>query len=136
MNKVGVMLDPTNLNVPEMMLAQTIRCERYGQPLSAFALESVPVPCFQSDECLVKVMAAGVNHNGVWAARGYPLDVIDLQRSRGEKHDFHIAGSDASPVFFVVLAGVADGGWGDFLCGRGKVNPAGNKKAPGKRGCW
>jgi crotonyl-CoA carboxylase/reductase len=113
MNKVGVTLDPTNLNVPEMMLAQTIRSERYGQPLSAFALESVPVPCFQSDECLVKVMAAGVNHNGVWAARGYPVDVIDSQRSRGEKHDFHIAGSDASGIVVAVGKDVHDIAIGD-----------------------
>lgn len=113
MNKVGVMLEPTNLNVPKMMLAQTIRSERYGQPLSAFALESVPVPCFQSDECLVKVMAAGVNHNGVWAARGYPVDVIDLQRSCGEKHDFHIAGSDASGIVVAVGKDVHDIAIGD-----------------------
>ncbi|WP_178098736.1 alcohol dehydrogenase catalytic domain-containing protein [Pseudomonas sp. H3(2019)] len=113
MNRVVMILDPTDLNVPEMMLAQTIRPERYGEPLSAFALESVPVPYFQSDECLIRVMAAGVNHNGVWAARGYPVDVIDLQRSRGEKHDFHIAGSDASGIVVAVGADVDDISIGD-----------------------
>lgn len=58
--------------VPRTMLAQTIRADRYGEPKNAFAMERVLVPTLGPDECLIKVMAAGVNHNGIWAARGHP----------------------------------------------------------------
>lgn len=102
MSKAVAILDPVSQKIPTVMLAQLIRAERYGQPSNAFVIESVPVPCFQPDECLIKVMAAGVNHNGIWAARGYPVDVIELQRSRGEQYDFHIAGSDASGIVVAV----------------------------------
>ncbi len=67
------------LGLPHTMQAHTIRPERYGPPLKAFALERVPLPPVGGDECLVKVMAAGVNHNGIWAAQGHPVDVVALQ---------------------------------------------------------
>ena len=42
------------------------------------------------------VMAAGVNFNNVWAARGVPVDVTKTQARWGEPTDFHIVGSDAA----------------------------------------
>ena len=54
--------------VPEKMLAQTIRPDRFGEPKTAFQQEAVPVPALEPDEVLVYVMAAGVNYNNVWAA--------------------------------------------------------------------
>lgn len=99
--------------VPQTMLAQTLRPDRYGEPHAAFALETVPVPLLEADECLVKVMAAGVNHNGIWAALGRPIDVIELQRKRGEAHEFHIAGSDASGIVVAVGRDVMDVTVGD-----------------------
>ena len=97
-----------NSALPRTMQAHTIRSERYGPPYSAFALETVPVPSLAADECLVKVMAAGVNHNGIWAAQGHPVDLIALHRQRGELHDFHIAGSDASGIVVAVGDAVVD----------------------------
>lgn len=94
--------------IPLTMKAQTIRPERYGQPQSAFALETVHVPSLAADECLVKVMAAGVNYIGIWAAQGRPIDVIALQEKNGESHGFHIAGSDASGIVVAVGAAVDD----------------------------
>ncbi|MBP9160404.1 MAG: hypothetical protein KBF49_06120, partial [Flavobacteriales bacterium] len=61
--------------VPERMWAQVVRKERYGEPIDAFAMEEVPVPTLEKNEVLVGVMAAGLNHNSVWAARGFPLDL-------------------------------------------------------------
>ena len=37
-------------------------------------------------------MAAGVNYNNVWAARGVPIDVIAVRQKAGEPYDFHIGG--------------------------------------------
>lgn len=99
--------------IPRTMLAQTIRPDRYGEPRVAFALETVPVPVIEPDECLVKVMAAGVNHNGIWAALGRPVDVIELQKNRGERLEFHIAGSDASGIAVAVGKDVVDVAVGD-----------------------
>jgi crotonyl-CoA carboxylase/reductase len=47
-------------------------------------------------------MAAGVNFNNVWAARGVPIDVIGARRKAGDPYDFHIGGSDASGVVWAV----------------------------------
>lgn len=117
MNGIANTLDISNtgidLEVPKTMLAQTLRPSRYGAPCTAFALETVSVPTLQADECLVKVMAAGVNHNGIWAALGHPIDVIELQRKRGEVCDFHIAGSDASGIVVAVGKGISDVAVGD-----------------------
>jgi len=56
---------PTGV-VPNKMLAQVIRPERYGKPLDAFKIEEVDVPAdLRPDEVLVWVMAAGVNYNNV-----------------------------------------------------------------------
>ena len=92
--------------VPSHMTAQVIRPERYGEPLSAFAIESVPTPLPRRGEVLVYIMAAGVNYNNVWAARGQPVDVVATRRRAGESEDFHIGGSDASGIVWAVGDGV------------------------------
>lgn len=112
-NTLNISNTSIDLAVPKTMLAQTLRPSRYGAPCTAFALETVSVPTLQADECLVKVMAAGVNHNGIWAALGHPIDVIELQRKRGEVCDFHIAGSDASGIVVAVGKGISDVAVGD-----------------------
>src|SRR5262245_29847587 len=83
--------------VPERMHAIVIRKEREGEPLEAMRHEQVPVPKLGPDEVLVYVMGAGINFNGVWAARGKPVSVM---RITGD--DFHIAGSDASGIVWQV----------------------------------
>lgn len=89
-------------HVPERMLAQVIRQDRFGDPAKAFAQEEVPVPALGPRDVLVMVMAAGVNYNNVWAALGSPLDVIAQRQKGGEPEDFHIGGSDASGVVWAV----------------------------------
>ena len=83
--------------VPKKMLACTIRPGREGDPGTAMRIEEVDVPEIGANEALVLVMAAGVNFNGVWAARGKPVSVFKM-------HDepFHIAGSDASGIVWKV----------------------------------
>jgi NADPH:quinone reductase and related Zn-dependent oxidoreductases len=58
--------------VPRRMHAQVVRQDRYGEPAQAFAVEVVDVPPIGPDEVLISVMAAGINYNNVWAARGLP----------------------------------------------------------------
>ena len=64
---------------------------------SAMQVEVVDVPKLDSHEVLVLVMAAGVNYNGVWAARG-----SRSARSTCTRADYHIAGSDASGIVWAV----------------------------------
>lgn len=92
--------------VPRTMLAQVIRTERMGDPRSAFRIEEVAIPDLGRDEVLVAVMAAGINYNNVWAARGLPIDVIKVRQRAGEPYDFHIGGSDASGIVYAVGDGV------------------------------
>ncbi|EIV96374.1 crotonyl-CoA carboxylase/reductase [Frankia sp. QA3] len=92
--------------VPDTMVAQVVRAQRFGDPAAAFAVEEVPVPPLGDDDVLVAVMAAGVNYNNVWAARGIPVDVIAQRRRAGEPYDFHIGGSDASGIVHAVGADV------------------------------
>ncbi|MDT3442242.1 crotonyl-CoA carboxylase/reductase [Pseudofrankia sp. BMG5.37] len=101
--------------VPERMLAQLIRTERLGDPRSAFQIEEVPVPRPGPGEVLIGVMAAGVNFNNVWAARGVPINVIALRQKAGEPYDFHIGGSDASGIVYAVGEGVEDIAVGDHV---------------------
>jgi crotonyl-CoA carboxylase/reductase len=88
-------------HVPEQMYAWCIRQDRHGEPDKAMQVEVVPTWTIGEDECLILVMAAGVNYNGVWAALGKPISPID-----GHKHPFHIAGSDASGIVYAVGAKV------------------------------
>jgi crotonyl-CoA carboxylase/reductase len=98
--------------VPPRMYAQAIRPERYGEPALAFRSEVVDTPRIGSNEVLIAVMAAGVNYNNVWAARGYPVDQVAARRRQGATEDFHVGGSDASGVVYAVgdaVTGIAIG---------------------------
>ena len=86
--------------VPKRMHAQVVRQERFGDPATAFVPEVVEVPPIGDDEVLIAVMAAGVNYNNVWAARGYPVDIISTRQRAGGPYDFHIGGSDASGIVY------------------------------------
>ena len=88
--------------VPVRMVAQVIRQDRFGDPARAFRQEIVDVPPIGPHEVLIAVMAAGVNYNNVWAARGYPVDVIAARQKQGEPYDYHVGGSDASGIVYAV----------------------------------
>jgi crotonyl-CoA carboxylase/reductase len=88
--------------VPARMHAQLVRPDRYGEPRQAIRDEVVEVPELGPHDALVLVMAAGVNFNNVWAARGVPIDVTKTQARWGEPTDFHIVGSDASGIVYAV----------------------------------
>jgi crotonyl-CoA carboxylase/reductase len=87
--------------LPLTMAAWVIREERQGEPIDAFQLEEMEVPQPGAFEVTVRVMAAGVNFNNVWAALGQPVSVF---RSHDEDH--HIGGSDASGIVWKVGEGV------------------------------
>jgi crotonyl-CoA carboxylase/reductase len=99
--------------VPKKMHAQVVRQNRFGEPINAFKNEEIEVPEVKPNEVLVAVMAAGVNYNNVWAALGYPVDVIGSRMKKGEKEDFHIGGSDASGIVYKVGADVKNVTVGD-----------------------
>jgi hypothetical protein len=44
---------------------------------------AVPDPVPADGEVLIAVMAAGINYNNVWAARGYPVDQVGTLLSNG-----------------------------------------------------
>ncbi len=88
--------------VPQKMLAQVIRKSRFGDPRSAFQVEEVDVPAIGANQVLIGTMAAGINYNNVWAARGIPIDVIRVRQKMGEPYDFHIGGSDVSGIVYAV----------------------------------
>jgi crotonyl-CoA carboxylase/reductase len=88
---------PPLYHVPEKMYAWAIRKERHGRPNQAMQVEVVPTPTIGDDEVLVLVMSAGVNFNGVWAALGEPISVLDVH-----KQPYHIAGSDAAGIVWAV----------------------------------
>jgi crotonyl-CoA carboxylase/reductase len=87
--------------LPGTMAAWVIRAERFGAPRDAFRLEEIEVPEPAAMEVVVRVMAAGVNYNNVWAALGEPVSVF-----RYHAEDHHIGGSDASGVVWKVGEGV------------------------------
>ncbi|GAC1408774.1 MAG: crotonyl-CoA carboxylase/reductase [Actinomycetota bacterium] len=99
--------------VPRRMYAQLIRPERFGEPEKAFQIEEVEVPEVGPDDALVLVMAAGINYNNVWAARGVPIDVTKVHARLGEPSDFHIGGSDASGIVYAVGSNVSNVKVGD-----------------------
>jgi crotonyl-CoA carboxylase/reductase len=88
--------------VPARMHAQLVRPDRYGEPRDAIHDEVIDVPELGPHDALVLVMAAGVNFNNVWAARGVPVDVTKTQARWREPTDFHIVGSDASGVVYAI----------------------------------
>src|ERR671939_1941630 len=102
-------LDVTDVTVepgtlPEKMAAWVIREEREGEPRDAFQVEEIEVPEPGPFEVIVRVMAAGVNYNNVWAALGEPVSVF----SYGDHPEWghHIGGSDASGLVWKVGPGV------------------------------
>ncbi len=97
---------PSLGEIPKRMHAHLVRADRFGEPQEAFRQEVVDVPDIADDEALVYVMAAGINYNNVWAARGVPVNVIAARQKAGEQEDFHIGGSDASGVVYKVGRGV------------------------------
>jgi len=99
--------------VPSKMHAQVIRPERFGDPKTAIQAEVIDVPTIKEDEVLVAVMAAGVNYNNVWAALGYPVNVIGARNKKGEPEPFHIGGSDASGIVYKVGSQVTNVKVGD-----------------------
>ncbi|HEY7659194.1 MAG TPA: crotonyl-CoA carboxylase/reductase [Actinomycetota bacterium] len=107
------------------MHAQVIRPDRYGEPRDAIVDEVIDVPEIGPDEVLVMVMAAGVNFNNVWAARGVPVDVTTTQARWGEPTDFHIVGSDASGIVAAVGSDVSSVRVGDpVVVHAGQWDPA------------
>ena len=80
--------------LPATMAAWVIRADREGEPRDAFQLEQIEVPQPGAFEVIVRVMAAGVNYNNVWAALGTPVSVFRYH----PEEDHHIGGSDASGV--------------------------------------
>ena len=99
--------------IPKKMVAQVIRAERFGDPRTAFQVEEIEVPSIKPDEVLISVMAAGINFNNVWAARGIPIDVIRIRQKMEEPYDFHIGGSDVSGVVYAVGSEVEEVSIGD-----------------------
>jgi len=103
------------------MYAQVIRPERFGDPRDAFQIEVIDTPRPGRGDALVLVMAAGINYNNVWAAKGIPVDVTKVHARFGEPDDFHIGGSDASGIVYAVGEGVANVKVGDQVvvhCGQ------------------
>lgn len=101
--------------VPELMHAQVVRPVRYGDPATAFQAEVIPTPSIGPDEVLISVMAAGINYNNVWAARGYPVDQVAVRQRRGETEEFHVGGSDASGVIYAIGSDVTGLSIGDEI---------------------
>ena len=99
--------------VPRQMHAQLVRPDRYGEPEKAIQDEIIDVPQLGPHDALVMVMAAGVNFNNVWAARGVPVDVTKTQARWGEPTDFHIVGSDGSGIVYAVGSDVTNVKVGD-----------------------
>ncbi len=107
--------------IPSRMYAQVIRPERFGDPEKAFQMEEIAIPEIGAEDALVLVMAAGINYNNVWAARGIPVDVCQVHGRFGEPTDFHIGGSDAAGIVYAVGNGVTNIRVGDHVvihCGQ------------------
>ncbi len=104
-------LDVLPGTLPATMAAWVIRQDREGEPRDAFRIEEIEVPEPGAFEVIVRVMAAGVNYNNVWAALGKPVSVFGY----GDHPEFghHIGGSDASGIVWKVGAGVTRWSPGD-----------------------
>jgi len=99
--------------VPKKMHAFAIRQDRFGEPIDAWQREIIDVPQLGPKDALVYVMATGINYNNVWAAKGYPVDVIADRQKKGEPEDFHAGGSDASGIVWAIGTEVTDVKIGD-----------------------
>src|SRR3954470_16312030 len=90
--------------MPATMAAWVIRQEREGDPVDAFQIEEIEIPEPGAFEVWVRVMAAGVNFNNVWASLGKPVSVFGYGDHPEWGH--HIGGSDASGAVWAVGPGV------------------------------
>jgi crotonyl-CoA carboxylase/reductase len=90
--------------LPESMPAWLSRPARAPEPIDAFQLEQVAVPEPGPFEVTVRVMAAGVNYNNVWAALGQPVSVFGF--GDHPEYGHHIGGSDGAGIVWKVGAGV------------------------------
>ena len=90
--------------LPATMPAWVVREEREGQPIDAYRVEEVEVPEPGPYEVIVRVMAAGVNFNGVWAALGKPVSVFGY--GDHPQYGHHIGGSDGAGVVWKVGQGI------------------------------
>jgi crotonyl-CoA carboxylase/reductase len=90
--------------LPATMAAWVIRQEREGEPIDAFQVEEIEVPEPGAFEVIVRVMAAGVNFNNVWASLGQPVSVFGY--ADHPEYGHHIGGSDASGIVWKVGEGV------------------------------
>jgi crotonyl-CoA carboxylase/reductase len=97
-------LDVEPGELPKTMAAWVIRPETEGEPKDAFKLEEIEIPEPGAFEVIVRVMAAGVNFNNVWAALGKPVSVFNY--GDHEQWGHHIGGSDASGIVWKVGEGV------------------------------
>ncbi|UJA19754.1 crotonyl-CoA carboxylase/reductase [Thermoleophilia bacterium SCSIO 60948] len=97
-------LDVEPGELPETMAAWVIRQEREGEPKDAFQVEEIEVPEPGAFEVIVRVMAAGVNFNNVWASLGKPVSVFGY--ADHPEYGHHIGGSDASGIVWKVGEGV------------------------------
>jgi crotonyl-CoA carboxylase/reductase len=90
--------------LPRTMAAWVIRQEREGEPLEAMQIEEIEVPEPGAFEVIVRVMAAGVNFNNVWASLGKPVSVFGY--GDHPEHGHHIPGSDGAGIVWKVGEGV------------------------------
>jgi crotonyl-CoA carboxylase/reductase len=90
--------------LPGTMAAWVLRPEREGDLDSAYEIEEVEVPEPGPFEVIVRVMAAGVNFNSIWAALAEPISVFAYGDHPRWGH--HIGGSDASGIVWKVGVGV------------------------------
>ncbi|GAC1436982.1 MAG: crotonyl-CoA carboxylase/reductase [Solirubrobacteraceae bacterium] len=98
----NISVEPGEL--PPTMAAWVIRPEREGEPIDAFQLEEIETPEPGAFEVIVRVMAAGVNYNNVWAAMGEPVSIF--RYGDHPEYGHHIGGSDASGIVWKVGEGV------------------------------
>ena len=91
---VNISTEPGTL--PPTMPAWVIREDRFGEPVDSMQLEEVETPEPGAFEVIVRVMAAGVNFNNVWAGRGEPISIFRYGDHPETGH--HIGGSDASGI--------------------------------------
>ena len=99
--------------VPENMHVFCVRQDRFGEPKDAWQREVLPVPAIGPQDVLVYTMATGINYNNVWAALGYPVDVIADRQKKGEPEDFHAGGSDCAGIVWAVGSEVSNVRVGD-----------------------
>ena len=90
--------------LPKTMAAWVLRPEREGDLATAYEIEEVGVPEPGPFEVIVRVMAAGLNFNSIWAALADPISVFPYGDHPEWGH--HIGGSDASGIVWKVGAGV------------------------------